>query len=56
LDMADDAKDKMIQGTIKYMQSNGIEIDVPNVERGIRNMGPKILELYMSFPQINYIN
>jgi len=51
LDMADEAKDKMIQGTIKYMQSNGIEIDVPNVERGLRNMGPKILELYMSFPK-----
>jgi hypothetical protein len=46
---ADTAKDKMIQGTIKYMENEGLEVDVDSVNRYIRRLSNKILELYMLF-------
>jgi len=49
LDMADDAKNKMIQGVLKYMKSEGIKIDLENVTRLVRKFSVKILELYISF-------
>ena len=49
LEMADEAKDKMIQGVLKYMESNGIEIDLDKVNRLIKKFAIKILELYISF-------
>ena len=49
LDMADEAKDKMIQGVLKYMESEGIEIELDKVNRLIGKFASKILQLYISF-------
>ena len=49
LEMADEAKDKMIQGVLKYMKSEGIEIDLEKVNRLIGRFASKILQLYISF-------
>lgn len=49
LEMADEAKDKMIQGVLKYMESEGIEIELDKVNRLINRFSSKILQLYISF-------
>ena len=49
LEMADEAKNKMIQGVLKYMESEGIEIDLDKVNRLISKFASKILQLYISF-------
>jgi hypothetical protein len=49
LDMADKAKDKMIQGVLKYMKSEGIEIELDKVNRLMQKFAMKILQLYVSF-------
>ena len=49
LEMADEAKDKMIQGVLKYMESEGIEIELGKVNRLINRFANKILQLYISF-------
>ena len=49
LEMADEAKDKMIQGVLKYMKSENIEIDIDKVNRLIKKFDVKILKLYISF-------
>jgi hypothetical protein len=47
--MADKAKDKMIQGVLKYMKSEGIEIELDKVNRLMQKFAMKILQLYISF-------
>jgi hypothetical protein len=49
LEMADEAKNKMIQGVLKYMESEGIEIELDKVNRLISKFASKILNLYISF-------
>jgi hypothetical protein len=49
LEMADEAKNKMIQGVLKYMESEGIEIDLDKVNRLIKKFASMILKLYISF-------
>lgn len=49
LEMADEAKDKMVQGTVSYMDSKGIDVDLDNANRYIKKLGTAILELYMTF-------
>jgi hypothetical protein len=49
LEMADESKDKMIQGVIKYMDSKGMEIELEKVNRLIRKFSDKILKLYIAF-------
>ena len=49
LEMADEAKDKMIQGILKYMESKGIEIELSKVNHLINRFSSKILQLYISF-------
>ena len=49
LEMADKAKNKMIQGVLKYMESNDIEIELDKVNRLIGQFSSKILNLYISF-------
>jgi hypothetical protein len=49
LDSAEEAKDIMIQGTLKWMESQGMEIDLEDVNRTIKRLAPKIVELYMKF-------
>lgn len=47
LKMADDAKNKMIQGTLKYMKSKNMEIEIDRVNNVIRRLSQKMLELYI---------
>ena len=49
LEMAEEAKHKMVQGVLKYMKSEGIEIELEKVNRLIQNFAKKILQLYISF-------
>ena len=49
LEMADQAKNKMIQGVLKYMESKGEEIDLEKVNRLVIRFASKILNLYISF-------
>jgi hypothetical protein len=49
LDMADESKDKMIQGTIKFLENKDIEVSLENVNRYIKKLSQKILEIYMLF-------
>ena len=49
LEMADDAKNKMIQGVLKYMKSEGIEIEIDKVNSLMGKFATKILQLYISF-------
>jgi hypothetical protein len=49
LEMAETAKDKMIQGVLNYMDSEGMEIELDKVNRLMKKFSVKILELYISF-------
>ena len=49
LDNAEEAKDKMVQGTIKWMESQGMEIELDKVNRTIGRLATKIVQLYMTF-------
>jgi hypothetical protein len=49
LEMADESKDKMIQGVLKYMDSKGMEVELEKVNRLVRKFSDKILELYIAF-------
>jgi hypothetical protein len=49
LEMADRAKDRMIQGVLNYMESEGMEIELDKVNRLMKKFSVKILELYISF-------
>jgi hypothetical protein len=49
LEKADDAKNEMIGGTIKYLEENNIEVSVDNVNRHIKKLAQKVLEFYMNF-------
>jgi hypothetical protein len=49
LDNADEAKNKMIDGTIKFMEKNNNPINVDSVNSKIRRLSQKILEIYMIF-------
>ncbi len=49
LEMADQAKDKMIQGVIKYLESENKEITLESANREIDKFSKKILQFYISF-------
>jgi hypothetical protein len=49
LDSAEEAKDIMIHGTLKWMESKGMEIDLNDVNRAVGRLATKIVELYMKF-------
>ena len=49
LEMADEAKNKMIQGTLNYMESKNMEIDLDSVNKVIGRLARKILQFYISF-------
>ena len=50
LEMADESKDKMIQGLMKYMESENMDIDdIGKVNRLIEKIASKIVNLYISF-------
>ena len=49
LEMADEARDKMIQGVMKYMKSKGMEIELDKVNHLIKKFTDKIKWFYISF-------
>jgi hypothetical protein len=49
LEMADESKDKMIQGVLKYMEANDMEIDLNRINILIRKFAYTILKFYISF-------
>jgi len=49
LDNADEAKNKMIDGTIKFMEKNNNPINVDSVNSKIQRLSQKILQIYMIF-------
>ena len=49
LNSSEEAKDVMVQGTLKWMESQGKEIDLDDVNRTIKRLSQKIVELYMKF-------
>lgn len=50
LEMADESKDKMIQGLLKYMESKNMDMDdIGKVNRLIEKIASKIVNLYISF-------
>jgi len=49
LDNSEEAKDVMIHGTLKWMESKGMEIDLDDVNRAIGRLSTKIVQLYMTF-------
>ena len=54
LEMADEAKNKMIQGLLKYMESKNIDVDdMSRVNDLIGRFAVKINQLYVTFPLSN---
>ena len=49
LDMADEARDKMVQGVISWMESKGQEIELDKVNRNLTILAQSILKLWMNF-------
>jgi hypothetical protein len=49
LNNAEEAKNKMVHGTIKWMESQGMEIELDTVNRAIGRLATKIVQLYMTF-------
>jgi hypothetical protein len=47
--MADTAKDKMVQGTVKWLEENDKEVTVENANRYISKLAVKIVQLYATF-------
>jgi hypothetical protein len=48
--MADEAKDKMVQGLVKYMESKNMEMDdMGRVNHLLSKLAMKITQLYMTF-------
>jgi hypothetical protein len=54
LEMADEAKNKMIQGLLKYMESKNMDVDdMSRVNNLIDRFAVKINQLYVTFPLSN---
>ena len=54
LEMADEAKNKMIQGLLKYMESKNIDADdMDRINHLMRKFAVKINQLYVTFPLSN---
>ena len=48
LELSQKSKDKMIQGTIKYLESKGIEVDLDSVNREIRKLSKDMFLIYVN--------
>ena len=54
LEMAENAKNKMIQGLLKYMESKNMDVDdMSRVNNLINRFAMKINQLYITFPLLN---
>ena len=49
LEMADEAKDKMIQGVLSYIDSQDMDVDLDKVNRIMKKFATKIKSFYISF-------
>lgn len=49
LEMADEAKQKMVQGTVKWLTENNKEVTVENANRYIRKFAVNMVGLYANF-------
>ena len=50
LDIAEESKNKMIQGLMKYMESKNMELDdMSRVNSLLKRLADKIVQLYMAF-------
>lgn len=49
IEMAQEAKDKMIQGTISYLESNGKEVTLESVNSIIRQLSKKMFDIYVNY-------
>ena len=49
LNNAEEAKNKMVHGTIKWMESQGMEIELDTVNIALGRLATKIVQLYMTF-------
>ena len=47
--MADEARDKMAQGVISWMESNGKEVELNSVNRNLPRLAQKLIQLWMNF-------
>jgi hypothetical protein len=47
LENADEAKDEMISGTVKYLESNNKEISIENLKKYLPRLATKVVENYM---------
>ena len=46
LENADEAKDEMISGTVKYLESNNKEISIENLKKYLPRLATKVVENY----------
>jgi hypothetical protein len=49
LEMANDSKDKMIQGTVKCLEEKGKPIELESVQREIKNYSEKVWKFFVAF-------
>jgi len=49
LDMADETRQKMISGTMKFLESQGLEVTPESVSRAIKNNIRKIIQMWMVY-------
>lgn len=47
LEQADEVQSELINGTINYMEENGVDLDLENVNRYIRRFATKLVEFYV---------
>lgn len=50
LELADEAQTKLLQGSIQLLEKKGKDIEIPMVQKTMKNSAYKLLELYMTFP------
>ena len=50
LEMADTARDKMIAGTVNYLNKNKENWELEDAERYLRNFAKKMMSVYIGFP------
>lgn len=48
LELADEAKQKMIEGVVKYLNSKGNKWDISDANREVRKFSQKLLEFYIA--------
>jgi hypothetical protein len=50
LELADEAKDKMIVGTVEYLNNNKKDWDLDDANKMVKRFADQMLKVYISFP------